>query len=366
MSDPRPTLDRPQDKTLDRPPDKPFSSQDKTIQWTQSPGDSGASDMGDHHLVHLTSPSLDSDHVAKHDEKYDDDDVSAFGSVCSRYRITDATLGQGGFARVAEAKDHQGHFFAIKKQPRKFFGAINAELTASAKVGDHPNIMPIFRTFMDDNSFYMVMPRMHHTLRFLMYHPSVSIKQVAKHILKALQMAHSQKIMHRDLKPENIMVDTHHQNWILGDWGLSRQFQKSQQRMTQDVCTSWYRPIEILLGVSSYTEKIDMWSMGCILAELVRAQNGLQHAALFPGKSSNDVLFFVFQKLGMPSHNTFKDVHIPYYQGLECPRAVDWPRLLGGCKDLLLCNLISRMLTFNPEDRISAEQALLHPYFTSV
>jgi serine/threonine protein kinase len=104
---------------------------------------------------------------------------------------------------------------------------------------------------------------------------------------------HSHGIIHRDLKPENIMYDTTEQAWVVIDMGLSRE--TSADALSPNVCTRWYRPPELLLQATVYSVAVDIWSLGCVFAEVLRAGS-----PLFAGGTDTEQLQLIFDRVGTP------------------------------------------------------------------
>lgn len=179
-------------------------------------------------------------------------------------------------------------------------------------------------------------------------------------LVRGIYFCHAHRILHRDLKPQNLLIDKEG-NLKLADFGLARGFGIPLRTYTHEVVTLWYRAPEVLLGSRHYNTAIDMWSVGCIFAEMA------MRTPLFPGDSEIDEIFRIFRVLGTPNDETWPGVQslpdykttFPQWSGVPLKTAV--PALSEAGVDLL-----SLMLIYDPAVRISAKRALHHPYFASI
>lgn len=196
------------------------------------------------------------------------------------------------------------------------------------------------------------------------------IKSWSQQLLAGTHYMHVNKIIHRDLKASNILVSKNGQLKI-ADWGLARSWNKDMKRLTNPVVTLWYRPIELLLGCKDYDPKIDIWSVGCIIAEMFR-RDGLLKGT--DGEASQ--LNMIFHLCGHPDVNLWPDIRqkCPLWSNYE-PRPDEKPlpcQLARVLKQRLphphwmtnnAIDLIKNLLTYNPEKRWSAFEALEADYF---
>ncbi|XP_010933901.1 cell division control protein 2 homolog A isoform X3 [Elaeis guineensis] len=184
------------------------------------------------------------------------------------------------------------------------------------------------------------------------------VKKYLHQILCGIAYCHSHRVLHRDLKPQNLLIDRRTNALKLADFGLARAFGIPVRTFTHEVVTLWYRAPEILLGSRHYSTPVDVWSVGCIFAEMVNQK------PLFPGDSEIDELFKIFRVLGTPNEETWPGVtSLPDFKS-AFPK---WPP-----KDLATVapnlepagiDLLSKMLRLEPSKRITARKALEHEYF---
>ncbi|XP_075625647.1 mitogen-activated protein kinase 1 [Balearica regulorum gibbericeps] len=180
-------------------------------------------------------------------------------------------------------------------------------------------------------------------------------------ILRGLKYIHSANVLHRDLKPSNLLLNTTCDLKIC-DFGLARVADPDHDHtgfLTEYVATRWYRAPEIMLNSKGYTKSIDIWSVGCILAEM------LSNRPIFPGKHYLDQLNHILGILGSPSQEDLNCIinlkARNYLLSLPHKNKVPWNRLFPNADPKAL-DLLDKMLTFNPHKRIEVEQALAHPY----
>lgn len=180
------------------------------------------------------------------------------------------------------------------------------------------------------------------------------IRNISREILSGVDFLHSQRIVHRDLKPQNILV-TQNCHVKLADFGLAKTYD-FEMRLTTVVVTLWYRSPEVLLG-QSYATPVDIWSIGCIMAELFMLK------PLFCGTSEGDQLSKIFQILGKPHENEWPATNVFInYNSFEVKNKIEIRTLIPNICDNAF-DLIMRMLTFNPYKRVCALEALNHEYF---
>jgi mitogen-activated protein kinase 1/3 len=183
---------------------------------------------------------------------------------------------------------------------------------------------------------------------------------LTRQILCAVETMHSAGILHRDLKPSNLLLDKDY-NLKVGDLSLARSAIKVPDKLER-IGTLPYRAPELLLSYDSHTKAVDVWSVGCILAEMLSGEQ------IFPGTAHIPQLNGIFSVLGTPAvQDTLwisSDPIRGHIRGLPPQRKVPWKELFPRASDGVL-DLLERLLTFNPTKRINAKEALEHPFLRS-
>ncbi|KAK2142593.1 hypothetical protein LSH36_935g00063 [Paralvinella palmiformis] len=274
-------------------------------------------------------------------------------------------IGEGTYGVVYKARDSKGRLVALKKirldSESEGVPSTAIREIALLKELDHPNIIRLLDVILYEVKLYLVFEYLNLDLK--KYMDSITSSGLPAPLVKLLQgiaYCHSHRVLHRDLKPQNLLIDVDG-NIKLADFGLARAFGVPVRTYTHEVVTLWYRAPEILLGIRFYSTAVDIWSLGCIFAEMVTKR------ALFPGDSEIDELFRVFRTLGTPDESNWPGVSQLSDYKTTFPK---WsPRDLKKVVPLLDeegLDLLQKMLTYEPSTRISAKTALSHPYFRDV
>mmetsp|Transcript_13478 Transcript_13478/g.18466 ORF Transcript_13478/g.18466 Transcript_13478/m.18466 type:complete len:324 (-) Transcript_13478:207-1178(-) len=190
--------------------------------------------------------------------------------------------------------------------------------------------------------------------------PKPTVQAFMYQLLKGVAHLHQHGVMHRDLKPQNLLVDKPTHTIKIADMGLGRAFSVPIKNYTHEIVTLWYRAPEVLLGTTHYSTPVDMWSVGCIFAEMAHRH------PLFPGDSELQQLLHIFKMLGTPDETIWpgvsklRDWHdFPQWKPQDLSKLI--PDLNAEGVDLL-----GKMLVYNPSERIHAVEALSHPYFNTL
>ncbi|KAH8835210.1 Pkinase-domain-containing protein [Flagelloscypha sp. PMI_526] len=279
---------------------------------------------------------------------------------------------EGSYGVVYRARDKQtGDIVALKKlkldEEKNGFPITALREINSLMMCRHENVVGIREVVVGDTltQVYVVMDFIEHDLKTLLNNmPSPflqsEIKTLLMQLLSAVAHCHSKWILHRDLKTSNLLMNNRGTIKV-ADFGLARRYGDpvGVGGMTQLVVTLWYRAPEILLGATTYSTAIDIWSVGCIFAELLLKE------PLFPAKSEIEMISMIFRLLGPPSTNSWPEYSsLPLASTLSLPAPAPpqfsqkLPHLSNSGIDLLMS-----MLTYDPERRISAIEALEHPFF---
>jgi cyclin-dependent kinase len=185
------------------------------------------------------------------------------------------------------------------------------------------------------------------------------LKSFLYQLLTGVAYCHHHRVLHRDLKPPNLLINREG-NLKLADFGLARAFGIPVRSYTHEVVTLWYRSPDVLMGSRKYSTPVDIWSVGCIFAEMANGR------PLVAGTSEADQLDRIFRLLGTPKLEDYPTINeLPEYY----PDMPPYPPPRGGLSALVPrlnpigIDLLSRMLQYDPARRITAQAALEHEYF---
>ncbi|TKA28915.1 Protein kinase gsk3 [Salinomyces thailandicus] len=186
--------------------------------------------------------------------------------------------------------------------------------------------------------------------------PILEVKIYIYQLFRSLAYIHSQGICHRDIKPQNLLLDPQSGILKLCDFGSAKILVEGEPNVSY-ICSRYYRAPELIFGATNYTTKIDVWSTGCVMAELMLGQ------PLFPGESGIDQLVEIIKVLGTPTRDQIRTMN-PNYMEHKFPQIKPHPFSKVFRKaDPNAIDLISRLLEYTPTQRLSAIDAMVHPFF---
>jgi negative regulator of the PHO system len=226
----------------------------------------------------------------------------------------------------------------------------------------HDNIVGLHDVIHTENKLMLVFEYMDKDLKKYMDTygsplPPEQIKSFMFQLLRGVAFCHERHVLHRDLKPQNLLINRKGE-LKLADFGLARAFGIPVNTFSNEVVTLWYRAPDVLLGSRSYDTSIDIWSAGCIMAEMFTGR------PLFPGQQNEDQLIRIFRLMGTPSEETWEGVST--LSEWKPDFAVYAPMNLSSVLpqiDPMGMDLLNKMLRLKPNERASARDLLIHPWF---
>jgi len=292
--------------------------------------------------------------------------------IYKKYEVLERK-GKGAYGIVWKAIERKTkNVVALKKVFDAFHNDTDAqrtfrEIMLLQELNGHENIIKLLNVIKAENNkdIYLVFDYMeidlHHVNRSNILQDIHKV-YIVYQILKCLKYLHSAEIVHRDLKPANILIDAEC-NVKVADFGLARSIQafddESAPVMTDYVATRWYRAPEIVLGSCQYSKAVDMWSVGCILGELIVGK------AIYPGKSTINQVELIIQLLGKPTPRELDTINaatdFSIIESMSAKKKYSFSQFFKGASKEAL-DFLRRTLIFDPSKRLSAEQALKHPF----
>lgn len=285
------------------------------------------------------------------------------------------TLGKGSFGTVFQGtytdlsgKETQA---AIKKvfQDRRYK---NRELEIMLKL-KHPNIIDLYHHYMsqgdkeDEVYLNLVMELIPDTsykvsktyAKSGIIMDPLLVKLYSYQLLRGVAQMHSMNICHRDIKPQNLLIDNITQKLVICDLGSAKQLVKGEPNVAY-ICSRYYRAPELIFGCTSYTSAIDIWSIGCVIAEFVRGR------PLFAGESGIDQLVEIFRTLGTPTRSQILEMN-PFFEGYKFPhvKVKTWEQSFEGY-DREIIEFLKTIIVYSPTQRPTAMQALTHSFFNDL
>jgi len=281
-------------------------------------------------------------------------------------------IGNGSFGVVYKALcENDGQIVAIKKvlqDPRYK----NRELEVMLNL-KHPNTVKLVNSFLsyhDDNKekiyLYLILEYVPETIHWVIDHytkslktqvPLIYTKLFIYQLARSLNYLHSFKYCHRDIKPQNLLVDREHGILKLADFGSAKQLLSGEKSIPY-ICSRYYRAPELIFGSKYYSPSIDIWSLGCVLGELLIGR------VLFAGQSSVEQLVEIIQVLGTPSKPEINAMNSSYeYFEFPIVQKVSWEQVLKSAASPSAVDLMNKILTYNPATRLSPLEICAHSFF---
>ena len=283
------------------------------------------------------------------------------------------SIGSGAFGEVFLAKIiSTNERVAVKKvfQDKRYK---NRELSIMKEL-NHPNIVFLKSYYYtkapnhSDDEFFLnvVMDYVPQTLSTLISQnkrnnttfPDILLKLFSYQMLKGIGYLHSLGICHRDIKPQNILIDPEDYTLKICDFGCAKHLVKGEPNIAY-ICSRYFRPPELVLGCTDYTTQVDVWSIGCVIAELCL------NRPMFPGKSAKEQLYEIMKILGTPTKEELKSMN-GIYKNVKISKmeTESWANVFKNKNnDPLYIDLVSKLLVYEPDSRLSPYKALCHPYF---
>jgi len=280
-------------------------------------------------------------------------------------------IGEGTYGVVYKAKNRETGDIVALKRIRLESEDEGVPCTAIREISllkelNHPNIVRLYDVIHSEKKLTLVFEYLDQDLKKYLDAcrgeiPLPTTKSFLYQLLKGVAFCHDHKVLHRDLKPQNLLINRKGE-LKLADFGLARAFGIPVRSYSHEVVTLWYRPPDVLLGSRKYSTPIDIWSAGCIFSEMITGK------PLFAGKDTSDQLLRIFKILGTPNEEIWPSItELPDFKTLanyaQFPTK-PWQEVLT--LDETGYDLISVMVRYNPQQRITAVNAMLHPFFDDV
>ncbi|XP_022999824.1 shaggy-related protein kinase theta-like [Cucurbita maxima] len=284
--------------------------------------------------------------------------------------MAERVVGTGSFGVVFQAKCLEtNEAVAIKKvlQDKRYK---NRELQIM-RILEHPNVVQLKHCFFsttDKEELYLnlVLEYISETVYKVSKHysrmhrsmPIIYVQLYTYQICRALNyLHHVVGVCHRDIKPQNLLVNPHTHQLKICDFGSAKMLMPGEPNISY-ICSRYYRAPELIFGATEYTNAIDMWSVGCVMAELLLGQ------PLFPGESGVDQLVEIIKILGTPTREEIKCMN-PNYTEFKFPqiKAHPWHKIFHMRMPAEAIDLVSRLLQYSPNLRFTALEACAHPFF---
>ena len=291
-----------------------------------------------------------------------------------RYEILEphTPLGEGTYGKVYKTRcTRTSQTVAMKKMKLDMEdeGVASTAIREIALLKElsHENVVKLIDIFCTTSKLNLVFEYVESDLKKYMV-TSGSTRGLKPHVVlslslqlcRGIEFCHANRVLHRDLKPQNLLIDNQLRLKV-ADFGLARAYSVPVPKYTHEAVTVWYRAPEILLGSVLYSVPVDMWSIGCVAAEMATG------SPLFAGDSEIDTLFKIFQKLGTPNAELWPGVSgLPEFK-VTFPqwKPKGWTNIrnMNAQVGAAGIDLLEQLTRYDPRQRISARRALQHRYF---
>ncbi|KAG8342303.1 Protein kinase domain [Trypanosoma vivax] len=300
--------------------------------------------------------------------------------MSSRYERQEK-VGEGAYGLVYKARDVNTGSIVALKRIRLDTEEEGVPCTAIREISllkelRHQNIVRLLDVCHSENRLTLVFEYMELDLRKYIDREncnldSATIQGFMRCLLKGLRFCHEHNVLHRDLKPANLLI-SREKELKLADFGLGRAFGIPVKKLTHEVVTLWYRAPDVLLGSTQYGTSVDLWSVGCIFAEMAIG------SPLFTGKNDADQLLHIVQFLGTPTKEIWPSID-QYPNSENMLKKPEFQRVYpASCDEKFRTlpkyaklgahgiDLLRSLLRYDPNTRLTAAEALEHPYFSEV
>ena len=291
----------------------------------------------------------------------------------SKY-IRTTKLGEGTYGVVYRAKDQKGQEIYALKKIRLQAEEEGIPSTAIREISllkelNHINIVKLYEVLHSPKKLTLVFEYVEQDLKKILDMAKGKgldikfTKNLLYQLLRGVDYIHKYKVLHRDLKPQNLLINK--DNILkIADFGLARGYGIPVKNYTHEVVTLWYRPPDVLLGNKTYGTTVDMWSIGCIFAEMASGK------PLFTGNSEVDQLKKIFEIMGTPTDNYASSLkELPEWgvgdNNFEEKKPQNFKELIPNLDNEGI-DLLQKFLQLEPDKRISCEEALKHPFFDDI
>lgn len=279
-------------------------------------------------------------------------------------------VGEGTYGVVYKAQDSAGEIYALKtirlEAEDEGIPSTAIREISLLKELQHPNIVRLHDVIHTERKLTLVFEYLDQDLKKLLDMcdgglDAATTKSFLYQLLRGIAYCHQHRILHRDLKPQNLLINREGA-LKLADFGLARAFGIPVRSYTHEVVTLWYRAPDVLMGSRKYSTPVDIWSVGCIFAEMVNGR------PLFPGNTDGDQLQKIFKVLGTPSDVAWPTItELPDWKP-DFPQfePQPWANIvpnLAALPDNSGLDLLSKMLQYYPDKRLPGRAAMEHEYF---